>query len=179
VSSAVVEHGNVTLRDVTSLPKMGVKGPGAAEWLAKQGLSVPAKIYGHATLSGSEGLIVRTGTSEFFLEDVAGGTRVARLWEAAANQPGVYRFFKQDAGFILSGEGVFDVLAQTCSYDFRHPHEDFVMTRVAVVSASILRQDIAGVPTFRLWCDPSFGEYLWEQLHEIAHDLVSSERITS
>jgi sarcosine oxidase subunit gamma len=173
-SGVIIEQNGVTLRDVTALPKMGVKGPGAAEWLARQGVSVPAKVYAHGPLTASDGLIVRTGTSEFFLEDAPNGTRVASLWQAAANQPGAYRFFKQDAGFVLSGERSFEVLAQTCSYDFRRPDHDFVYTRVAVVSVAVLREDVDGVPTFRIWCDPSYGEYLAEQLHEIAHDLVGA-----
>jgi sarcosine oxidase subunit gamma len=157
--------------DASALPRMGVKGPQAAAWLAKQGVSVPEKIYGHSSLDGGEGLIIRTGTSEFFLEDSFTGTRVARLWESAANQPAVYRFFKQDAGFILSGELAFDVLAQTCSYDFKRPGHEFVYTRVAVVSVAVLRQDQNGVPTLRIWCDPSYGAYLFEQLLEITRDV--------
>ena len=32
----------------------------------------------------------------------------------------------------------------------------------------ILRKDLGEIPVFRVWCDGSYGAYLWEQLLDIA-----------
>jgi sarcosine oxidase, subunit gamma len=160
------------LCDVSARSRMGVKGPGAAAWLEQNGISVPSSVYGHNGL-GKDGLVIRAGTSEYFIEDETAGQRVDHLPNPQTTVPqGVYRYDRQDAALLLSGTNAFAVLAETCGYDFRHPDHDLVFTRVAVVSCMILRKDREPqVPLFHLWCDGSYGAYLWEQLLEIVRTL--------
>jgi sarcosine oxidase subunit gamma len=161
----------LALCDVSVLPRIGIKGRGGEAWLVKHGISVPNKLYGHAFLPSGEGLILRTGTSELFIEDGIGGDVVSKLWaEPDSALPDVYRFHRQDAAMLLSGERAWEVLAETCGYNFREPDVDLVFTRVAGVSCCILRKDRDGMSLFRIWCDGSFGDYLWEQLHEITRE---------
>jgi len=100
--------------------RFGLKGPRAAEWLEARGIALPAAPnQWTATAAGDELLVVRLGTSEFFLEDCAGGGRVRGL-ESALDQPepGVYPVLREDAAFSLSGPGSYDVLAQVCNVNF-------------------------------------------------------------
>jgi hypothetical protein len=83
---------------------------------------------------------------------------------------------REDAAFLLCGERALQVLAQACSYDFRGAAGTFVMTRVAIVSCSILVEgglvegDAAGVPVYHLWAAASYGPYLWDELLAIVRD---------
>ena len=158
--------------DASALLKLGLKGRGAVGWLEKHGLSIPAKIFDYASLPGN-GFLVRTGTAEFFLEDGPAGETLMRLTESLNfNPPDVHPVWRQDAAFILSGRQTLEVLAQTCGYNFRDSGDAFVMSRVAGVSCSILKQTVNGnVPTFRFWLDCSFGLYLWEELVQIIREL--------
>src|SRR6266567_3248887 len=83
--------------------RFGLKGPRAAEWLEARGITLPAApnqwtaavpaAAGDATPSanantaaGDELLVARLGTSEFFLEEVAGEGRLRGL-ESALDLP--------------------------------------------------------------------------------------------
>ena len=156
---------------MSAFPRIGIKGRGGEPWLLKHGIAVPNKIYGHADLASGDGLILRTGTSELFIEDGISGDVISRLWaEADSALVDVYRFHRQDAAMLLSGERAWEVLAESCGYNFREPDADLVFSRVAGVSCCILRKDHDGMPLFHIWCDGSFGDYLWEQLHEITRE---------
>jgi sarcosine oxidase subunit gamma len=166
----------LALCDLSALNRVGVKGEGARAWLRECGADVPVKIYEVRALAPL-GRIIRTGTTEFFIEDGPRSGWVARLGSDTPRPPaGVYRFVRQDASIGLVGESSFDVLAQTCGYNFREPEADFIYSRVAGVSCAILRDRetrpgaAADAPLFRIWCDASYGAYLWETLLEIVKE---------
>lgn len=160
------------LGDVSAFPRMGVKGSGVAAWVVSHGIDLPAKIYGHARIDDGRGTVIRTGSTELIIEDGAGGTTVEKLWsDPDSSLTGVYRFRRRDAVFYLCGQQAVDVFAQTCGYNFRKPDCDLVFTRVAGVSCGILTIDRFPFPVYQMWCDGSFGGYLWEQLHEICREL--------
>jgi sarcosine oxidase subunit gamma len=46
-----------------------------------------------------------------------------------------------------------------------------VMTQVAGISATLLRESLAGEQVYRVWCDVSYGPYMWEMLLEVAQEL--------
>ena len=89
--------------------------------------------------------------------------------------PGVYPVLRQDAGNRGWPGSVANSLAQTCSVNFigsiltaATAGDDFHGRRVGT-GRSRMRK---GKPLFRIWCDGTFGPYLWETLLEIAHDWV-------
>src|SRR5262249_11243393 len=88
--------------------------------------------------------------------------------------PGVYRVLRQDASLLLSGSQATEVLLETCGYDFREASPKVVMTRVAVVSCSILPRTLNGFSVFQLWLDGTYGFYLWETLLPIVRELGGS-----
>jgi sarcosine oxidase subunit gamma len=156
--------------------RFGIKGPRAAEWLEARGITLPgapnqwtsgvAAAADTATLG--ELLVARLGTGEFFLEDCAGGSRVRGL-EAALDppQPGVYPVLREDAAFSLSGPGSYDVLAQVCNVNFADlelASKPVIMTLMIGVAVLIVPQMVGAGPRFRIWCDPTFGQYLEESL---------------
>jgi sarcosine oxidase subunit gamma len=159
----------------------GCKGPRAAEWLAAQGLALPAAantwagaaVPGDAG-SGAGGLIVaRLGSSEFFLEEDARGGRIGAIAAAfAADTPaGVYPVLREDAAFALSGSGTEDFLAQVCNVHFAAldlAASPVIMTLMVGVAVLILPQVAAGGRLYRIWCDPTFGPYLGAALGGVA-----------
>jgi sarcosine oxidase subunit gamma len=166
----------LALCDVTALPRLGLKGPGAEALLQANGITPPPAIYDHRPLDG-DGLLIRLGAAEFFLEEGISGNVVGKLAniQAANIQGQAGRFChclsRQDAGMILAGPEAFEVLAQTCGYNFRSPECDVVASRVAGVSCLLYQEKREGRPLFRIWCDGSYGAYLWETLLGIVREL--------
>ena len=166
--------GDLGLCDLSFLPKLGVKGPLAENWLDEQGLATPGEVY-QVAQSDLDPLVARVDLNEFFLEDNLGGDRIESLSEAlGSGRPGTYRVNRQEASVLISGHRAPLVLAQTCSYNFESAPEKLVMTRVAAVSCSVLPLHIGGTEGFRLWFNPAYGVYLWENLLAIVHDLSGS-----
>ncbi len=157
--------------DVSALPKLGVKGKGAAAWLSGEGFPIPNGTYERMPLDNGA-MIIRLATDEFFLEDSLEGEAVANLSSRLGyGLDGVYRVERQDTGLLISGRHAHEVLAQTCSYPFEGNEEKVVMTRVALVSCAILPLILKEVQTFRLWFSSTYGIYLWQSLAEIVEDL--------
>ncbi|HWB12110.1 MAG TPA: 2Fe-2S iron-sulfur cluster-binding protein [Pirellulales bacterium] len=170
--------GAIQLCDVSTSPRMTLKGPAAGEFLSKNGLALPEQIYDHLPLDGG-GLIVRTGRSEFLIEDSwtqgpdAQRERgvVDRLRQAILTpSPGVLSVWRQDVSLLICGSETESLLAEVCSFNFREAGERFVMTQLAGVSCSILRRQFRGLPAYQLWADGTYGPYLWETLLDVSSD---------
>ncbi|MEO8008046.1 MAG: methylglutamate dehydrogenase [Betaproteobacteria bacterium] len=164
----------VALADLSFLPRFGLKGPAAQQWLESQNIAPPAKANGWASLSRS-GVIARLGRSEFFLEDGAATDTVGAIRTSlGTGAPGVYPVIRQDAGFALAGTRVNELLVQTCNVNFEEfgPEEQIaVMTQMIGVSVLVIRTNYKKIPGYRLWCDPTLAPYFWEMLSEIAGEL--------
>jgi sarcosine oxidase, subunit gamma len=162
----------IMLTDASCLPRMGVKGPQAEAWLRSQGVSVPEGV--NAWSRTADGMIVaRLARSEFFLEDRPGGDAVERCRGALTPAPGLYPVLRQDAALGLAGLRLNDLLVQTCNADFRSSAADgstVVMTSMVGVSVLALWDRTEVGPVMRIWCDGTFGSYLWETLLAIARE---------
>jgi sarcosine oxidase subunit gamma len=126
-------------------------------------------------------LVARLGASEFFLEGAAGSAvlrSVAAALRALPQSPGVYPVLREDAGFLLSGDGLNDVLAQVCNVNFAAlplVANPVIMTLMIGVAVLVIpgvagSPNTAGSPSmagrfYRIWCDPTFAGYLE---HEVA-----------
>ncbi len=167
--------GHLALCDVSAMPKLNVKGPAAEAWLASQGVDVPEAIYETRALADG-GVVARQGSDEFFFLSGSSPQVVPALSVAVRTVGlGVYSVDRQDATFLLSGRSCLGVLSQTCGIDFTEAAPRcVVMTRVAGVSCAVLPEPEASLARFRLWLDPSYAHYLWEQLARIVHDLDGS-----
>jgi sarcosine oxidase subunit gamma len=158
--------------------RLGLKGPRAAEWLAAQGIDLPATpntwTHSDEAVAADALLVARLGTAEFFLEDGAAGTTLQRISPVLVkNPPGVYPVLREDWTFRLGGERVHDVLAQVCNVNFAALSLDsrpLIMTLMIGVAVLVVPQSVSGGQGgaagrhYRIWCDPTFGPYLGESL---------------
>ena len=164
----------VALADLSHLPKCGLKGPDAMQWLRDHDIEPPAEANRWLPLR-SGGVIARLGRSEFFIEDGEGGSVVENVRGALGNgASGVYPVIRQDAGIALVGPRVNELLLQTCNVNFAALDTGArvaVMTQMIGVSVLAIRVADEPQPRYRIWCDPTFAPYFWETLAEIAGEL--------
>jgi hypothetical protein len=156
--------------DVSQQARTGVKGRGAADFLAGLGMTIPAHPNSWTTLPDC-GLIARLGLTEFLLE---GNEALVHQVMRAKRVPDVYPVLRQDAAFALCGSRVNELLLQTCNVDFRILDAEpakVILTSMAGVGITILSMKTGQLPVYRIWCDGTYGVYLWETLVEIAGDL--------
>jgi sarcosine oxidase subunit gamma len=164
------EHAaQLGLADLSYLPRMGVKGPRAASWLAGQGILPPARP--NSWLPLADGFIARLGLSEFLLE----AESVSALASALEAPPaGAYPVLREDAEIALLGPQVNELLLQTCNVNFRAidlAARPVVLTSMAGVSVTVLPGQHERTPFYRVWCDYTFGDYLFRTLLQIATEL--------
>lgn len=162
------------IADVSCFRRCGLKGGAAAAWLEAQGMPVPPAPNSASSTEGGT-TVLRLARSEFLIEDGPRATVAARLTEALGRgTTGVYPVLRHDAGLLLSGERVLDLLARTCSVNFRALDaalRPVVMTLVAGISVILLPPSPERLEPWRLWCDASFAPCLWEALTEVAAEL--------
>lgn len=156
--------------------RFGLKGPGAAQWLAEHGLGAPSAPNTWIEVAAPDEpdaavLVARLGASEFFLEDRAAGTLLRSIEPAAEAPPaGVYPVLRQDAAFTLSGAAVHEVLAQVCNVNFADLGVELrpiIMTLMIGVSVLVVPRVVGGARRYRIWCDPTYAAYLGESLEAV------------
>ena len=161
--------GELALCDLSGLPLLEVKGPGAAAWLSARNLPVPAEIYEGAPDSEG-GWTTRTGSEEFLLRSAASSSQPG-LPESDSSGT-VLVTDKQDAIFVVAGHRIGELMAQACGLDYASlPAHQTHLSRVAGVSCGMIKDQLNGIPVCWLWLDPSYALYLWEQLVQITTDL--------
>ncbi|MDR0996971.1 MAG: hypothetical protein LBL69_04820 [Zoogloeaceae bacterium] len=167
--AASADHLPVRFEDRSMNPRFGCKGKGAAAWLAEQGWPVPEHANQWQGIAHCEagGFVARLGRAEFLVE--GNTTAIGRL--AEAELPGdVIGVLRQDANLRLSGPGLPELLRQTCNVDFAA----LDLATCPVVLTSLAGVAVIALPEedgIRLWCDGTYGPWLWETLQEVAGGL--------
>jgi sarcosine oxidase, subunit gamma len=159
--------------DVSALERYGVKGPQAEKWLVNHDISVP-KQANSWVLIGEKTLVMRLGASEFLIEDQFGGQTCKKLAADSKRAAGIYKVPRLDAAWILACRDAPNLLSEICALDLREsalPENALVMTQVAGISATVLRQSVNNETTYRLWCDGTYGAYMQHVLSEISGEL--------
>ena len=166
-----VNAARLEITDLSFIPRFGVKGIGAEAWLESQSIAVPARPNSWSSLSKG-GIIARLGRSEFLIED---RTIAPQLTKACKSPPTkVYPVLRQDLAIALIGSKVNELLLQTCSFNFQslsiaeHP---VILTSMAGVNVIVIPGVLQEQPFYRIWCDGTFGVYLWQTLNAIALEL--------
>lgn len=163
----------IYLRESAAARRFGLKGAGAADVLKRQGFNVPVRHNAWAPLRAADRddspqLLARLGHTEFFLESP--DVDFDALERVLADEPGAWPVLREDAAFVLGGAHATEVLAEVCNVDFAAldpATKPVVMTLMAGVAVLVLPQDIGTTDPeiiYRIWCDPSFGPYLWDTL---------------
>jgi sarcosine oxidase subunit gamma len=161
----------IAFENVSRTPRAGIKGSGAAAWLATLDLPVPRAPNSWLPLPG--GLIARLGLTEFLVE----GSEAAKL--AAPLAPGVYPVLHQDTALVLKGARLNELLLETCSVYFSAldlAARPVVLTSMAGVGATIIPGEEDGTLCCRIWCDSTYGEWFLETLTDVAADLTQSSQ---
>jgi sarcosine oxidase subunit gamma len=163
----------VSIADLSLLPRFGCKGPGAAEWLSALGVAIPSAP--NSALSMGELRVLRLGNTEFLAE---GDSVVVAKLQAAPRGPGVYPVLRQDAVLLLAGSRANDLLLQSCNVNFAaiKPNPDpnlspVVLTSMVGVGVTVMPENKSGAMVYRIWCDGTYGLYLWRTLCAIAEEL--------
>lgn len=159
--------------DNSHLARLGLKGPLAAAWLEARGLVIPDRANSWtAPASDEQDIVVRLGTTEFFLEQAGHGEKLRALAaESVKPIPGVYPVLREDRAFVLGGVAADEVLAQVCNVNFsalRYEREA-VMTMMIGVAVIVAPQGNAAGRRYRIWCDPSYGDYLLSSLQDVSN----------
>lgn len=152
------------LVDLSPLRRWLVRGGQAAKWLATHRLLIPDAFFRIHDLE-ADAFIVRTGSAEFILHDGPGGALRACLGEIPADLvTGTRVVARDDLEVALGGEGAEQLMSEFCALDLSRVENQFLLTRVAGVTVW-LRVESRGTQRFyRIGCDPSYGEYLFETL---------------
>jgi sarcosine oxidase, subunit gamma len=175
----------LTLQRRKARHRFGLKGPRAEEWLAERGVVVPTApntwaVSGETTVLDDALLAARLGTGEFFLEDCVGGITLSGIEPAPeTHPPGVYPVLREDAAFLLFGEGSHDVLAQVCNVNFADLQLDsrpVIMTLMIGVAVLVVPQNAGAERRYRIWCDPTFAPYLGESLGTVVSECGGNYR---
>ncbi len=162
----------LNITNVSKLTRYGVKGPQAAKWLASHGVATPKDA--NTWVQNDQTLVMRLGGSEFLIEDQEGGKTCEKLVTDSKRVVGVYKVPHVDVSYLLSGSEVLNLLSELCALDLRESalaENMLVMTQVAGITATVLRQSINNEMVYRLWCDGTYGAYMKHVLDEITHEL--------
>lgn len=162
----------LTITDVSGLARFGVKGPEASNWLTRHKVIVPAKA--NTWLLSANTIVMRLGFSEFLIEDQMGGDCCVKLVSDHNRVAGVFKVARVDAAFLLAGSDVDKLLSEVCSLDLSTSallENEVVMTQIAGISATLLRQSINNEAVYRLWCDGTYSAYMKRTLLEISSEL--------
>lgn len=160
------------IADLSFLTRFGVKGAGAAAWLESQSIPVPDRPNTWCQLPS--GIIARLGRTEFLIEDSMHQT-APQLNQACQLPPAkVYPVLRQDMAIALCGAAINELLQQTCSINFRAlslPEHPVVLTSMVGVAVTVIPGERNGRPFYRIWCDGTFGVYVWQTLLAITEEL--------
>ena len=162
------ESASLAIADASHLRRTGLKGPQAATQLAALGLPVPPRPNTWLPLAGS-GLIARLGLTEYLVED--DGSRTAGM-TSASDAAGAYPVMRADTALVLAGPHAGEVMLQTCNVNFATLQRgELALTSMAGVSVLVIPLRFAQAPLIRIWCDPSYGPYLYRTLLGIVEEL--------
>jgi sarcosine oxidase subunit gamma len=169
------------LADLSPLPRLGVKGPGTADWLAGQGIQVPAES-NQAVRQSSGVLAARLAPAELMLlGDLSGDPApldaIAAAWRAEPQspvppeRPRGFLLPRQHSHFwfVLSGDCTAGMFAKLCGVDLRpgkFANGRIAQTSIARMNAVVIRDDQGGVLAYHLLGDSASAEYLWDCLND-------------
>jgi sarcosine oxidase subunit gamma len=163
----IVRSGNshaTWLVDFSPLQRWLVRGGQAVDWLAAHGLETPDAFFRAQDL-GDDSFLVRTGVAEFFLHDGPAGLLQERLGDPPGTLvQGARVVARDDLEVVLGGEGAARIMDEFCALDLSSHANDFLLTRVAGVAAWLRVEETGAQRYYRIGCDPSYGEYLFETL---------------
>ena len=160
------------LADLSPLPRVGFRGPGASKWLAAQGVDLPDGPNRACTQPDGAIAVTRSWTEVLVLGNIHGPDGLCARLEARsadAHSARAYALPRFDGlfWFALTGASVAECLAKVCGIDLREsafPPGSVAQTSVARLNAVIVRVDAGATPLFHLLGDSASADYAWTSL---------------
>lgn len=160
------------LCDLSGMPRTGVTGPGATDWLTTLGLNVPETPNRAARQAGGDALM-RLSANEYLLL----GTRWLKRDGSPADftefsdRPDrrIYALPRLDSHccLALTGAQAVEALSKICAVDFRlhvFADGDVAQTSMAHLSAIVVRHDLRECPCFLVLLNSVAAEYALEAI---------------
>jgi len=157
---------DISVGDHTLWPRIGIKGTGVRNWLAKQGL--PHDLAANtAAISSNDLLVIMLAPNEGLITGPQGASRDTLPGFATGHMlaENVWPVPRDFGGFHLrlTGRRVVDGLARVCELDFdpdRFDEGRVAQTLIAGVAAIVVRADHSKTPAYHMFGDATFGDYL-------------------
>ncbi len=162
--------------DLTSMPRAGLTGAGATDWLANLELSVP-ETPNRATRQAGGDALVRLSDSDYLLlgTSLLGRDGPPAGFTDFSDRPGrrVYAIPRQDSHccIALTGARAVEALSKLCAVDFRlHVFADghVAQTSMAHLPAIVVRLDLRQCPCFLVLVSSVAAEYAFEVILDAA-----------
>ena len=166
--------GTLGLTDLSPLPRIGFKGPGALGWLSKQAVAIEDAPNRSWRQTDGTLAVARSHSEALILSDLAARSdRCARLQaqSATATDARAYVLPRFDGlfWFALSGSAASACLAKLCGVDLRPSRFDdgvVAQTSVASLNMVVIRHDFGATLAFYLLGDSASAEYFWDCLRD-------------
>ncbi len=166
-----VQLPHTWLADLSPLLRVLVKGGDAAGWMRAHDLPVSEEWFVCQDLPqfGPDAFLARTGNAEFLLHDGPSGGLARHLGPLSEGlDNGTRILVRDDQEIALGGEHAAQLMAEFCSLDLASVGDALLYTRVAGVGVWLR---VEPGPVYRMGCEPSYGEYLFETLMHGVHDM--------
>ena len=167
---------NMAICDMSWLPRSGLKGNDAINWLKTMSLRFPEKT--NLTVKTENGyLIIKLGNMEYLiladpnyksLQSINNLVDIDSIMLNSENGK-VYHLPKLDshACFLVCGCCTPQLLAKLCAIDLRtksFKNLDVVQTSIARVNAIVIRNDLENSLAYLVLIESSYSEYFWDCL---------------
>lgn len=163
------------IADLSSLPRIGVKGWHVWDKLGARGLVCPPS-NNTARVQQDHGLCLRLGDNEaLLLSNFLSPDSAAYGAAGYETCDGFYPVPRNEthAWLLLTGAAIPLVLAKVCAIDLRlhkFPNLQIAQTSTAGVGTVITRADMERRPAFHLLADVTSVAYLWKELLHAAQE---------
>ena len=161
--------------DLSTLPRLGFKGPGAPSWLETQKLKLPT-LPNTAKCQHTGSLVAKLSDQEvLILSDIfALSNDVVTLSHKAEidhqnydKQTYILPRGDSHCWLAVTGTQASEMFSKICGIDLRShkfAHGDIAQTSVAKTNAVVIRNDLGSTPGFYILSDISGVEFLWDCL---------------
>lgn len=163
---------NVGLADISAQGKVIVKGLEADGIISAHFGKTPAKFGEVLEIESNHLLVARLTMDEFLILTPPGIEQeiVSSLEAEISSQNTFVSVIDQTSGLVglsISGPESSRVMMKLCALDFNpiaFPNLHVAQSSFSKVRATIIRHDQGGLPTFELFADRSYADYLWDAI---------------
>ena len=162
----------VRLCDLSPLPRVGFKGRDTFQWLRDNGVVVEG-LPNRADRQEDGGLCAVLSPGEVvLLSPISGKSDLVSRLEYGWTMNTHVRCYAVPRSslsfeFLIMGEKSPSMFAKICGVDFRADKfavGEIAQTSLARMNATVIREDFAGCPAYRLLGDSASAEYSWDCL---------------